>query len=164
MHYIALSASHPDPIAKTIWTLKLPAKMKFHLWRLHHQSLPVAACLARFIPTLLARCVICGMIQRITCIYLEIVLLRVWLGLSSSHLHLIRIMRGFSVCTGWISSASIYLEHLHPIGPSYLLLFFGIFVVIEIDVFLIRPVCELIWFGKNYLGSYRLGQNAGSFV
>jgi len=50
----------PNLSFKIIWWLKLPAKMKVHLGRLYHQSLLVAACIAGFIVTLLARCIICG--------------------------------------------------------------------------------------------------------
>lgn len=40
--------------------LKLPAKMKFHLWRINHNFLPVETSLARYISFIDVSCIICG--------------------------------------------------------------------------------------------------------
>ena len=59
-HAVTLRKQSPDGLAKITWRLKIPAKMKFHLWLLLHKSLPVASLLHHSIPTISAQCVICG--------------------------------------------------------------------------------------------------------
>lgn len=56
---------------KKIWKLRLPSKMKFRMWRMGYESLPLAAKLMKILPSFDPHCVIC-------------------LHASEDHLHLFR--------------------------------------------------------------------------
>lgn len=46
-------------IWKKVWKLKIPSKMRFHLWRMCHEALPIASCLALISHTVDRKCCIC---------------------------------------------------------------------------------------------------------
>ena len=69
-------------LALLIWKLRIPAKMKYHLWRSLWQALPVASFLAKIIPVILPGVFCVSSIWKITFIYSGIALLPRLLGLS----------------------------------------------------------------------------------
>jgi len=95
-YHVLYSMSPPsDPLAKTIWKIRVPAKMKFQLWQLHLEFLPVAVMLHTLIPYISVGCVVCGHPMEEICTYSGIAPLQVLRGLSSYPLPPSNIMNGF---------------------------------------------------------------------